>query len=238
MRSLAAVYAILALLGLPAVLWAADDRPPPAPGATTTEAATTTTEAPPPPATTPAVPAPSPKPKPKPAAPDPVSVAAESAPAARASASGGVTIQNFAFAPKTVTVSQGDTVSWTNRDGTAHSATADDGSFDTGLLDKGSSATHTFSQAGTFQYHCTPHPFMTATVVVRAASTGGGAQGGAAGNGSGSTGSGTTGSTSTSTSPSTGPSLPSTGLDVALVALAGLALVGGGAALRRRLQRS
>jgi LPXTG-motif cell wall-anchored protein len=235
MRSLAAVYAVLALLGLPAVLWASDDPPPPAAGATTTEAAPTT-EAPPPPAPPPTTTQAVPAPVPKPAAHEPVSVAADSEPTARASASGGVTIQNFAFAPQTVTVSQGDTVSWTNRDGTAHSATADDGSFDTGLLDKGSSATHTFSQAGTFQYHCTPHPYMTATVVVRAASTG--SQGGAAGSGGGSTGSGTTGSTSTSTSASTGPSLPSTGLDVALVALAGLALVGGGAALRRRLERS
>jgi plastocyanin len=170
-----------------------------------------------------------------------VSAAAESAPLASAAVSGGVTIQNFAFAPKTITVSQGDTVSWSNRDSVAHSATADDGSFDTGLLEKGSSATHTFSQAGTFQYHCTPHPNMTATVVVRAASTGTGGQGGAAGSGSGtgsaSTGSGTTGSTSTTTA-ATGSTLPSTGLDVALVALGGLVLVGGGAALRRRLERS
>ena len=46
----------------------------------------------------------------------------------------------------------------------AHSATANDGSFDTGILSKGGSGSHTFTQAGTFSYICTPHPFMKGTV--------------------------------------------------------------------------
>lgn len=81
-------------------------------------------------------------------------------------ASNEVTIQNFAFGPATVTVKVGDTVTWTNMDLTGHSATADDGSFDTGVLSQGKSGSVTFDTAGTFTYHCTPHPNMKGTVVV------------------------------------------------------------------------
>lgn len=77
-----------------------------------------------------------------------------------------VEIKDFAFSPATLNVKVGDTVTWTNQDSVGHSATADDGSFDTGILAQGESNTVTFTEAGTFSYHCTPHPNMTATVVV------------------------------------------------------------------------
>lgn len=85
----------------------------------------------------------------------------------------GVTIQDFAFQPRTVTVGVGDSVTWTNQDGVGHTATADDGSFDTDTIAAGSSASVTFDSAGSFPYHCEIHPSMTGTVVVEAA--GGGA---------------------------------------------------------------
>ena len=66
----------------------------------------------------------------------------------------------------------GDTVTWSNAGPTPHSATASDGSFDTGILDKGGSGSHTFTQAGTFAYICTPHPYMKGTVVVQASASG------------------------------------------------------------------
>ena len=80
-----------------------------------------------------------------------------------------VAMSGFAFSPATVTVTEGDTVTWSNSDAVAHTATAEDGSFDTGSIGGGSSDFVTFDAAGTFAYHCTIHPSMTGTVVVEAA---------------------------------------------------------------------
>jgi plastocyanin len=80
----------------------------------------------------------------------------------------GVDIAGFAFSPQTVTVHVGDTVTWSNADAQSHTATADNGSFDTGTISGGSSKSVTLSAAGTFAYHCKIHPAMTATVVVQA----------------------------------------------------------------------
>ena len=77
-----------------------------------------------------------------------------------------VQIKGFAFAPRTITVKVGDTVTWTNEDSARHTATADDGSFDTGLLAKGQSGSVTFDTPGTYMYFCTPHPNMKGTIVV------------------------------------------------------------------------
>lgn len=82
-----------------------------------------------------------------------------------------VMIANFAFSPQTITVSAGDTVTWTNTDQAAHTVTANDGSFDSGLLSQGQSFSQTFSSPGTYSYICSIHPFMTGTVVVVAPST-------------------------------------------------------------------
>lgn len=78
-----------------------------------------------------------------------------------------VTIKNFAFSPATLTVKVGDKVTWTNNDSAAHSATADGGSFDTGVLQNGQSGSVTFSKPGTYTYHCSVHPMMKATIVVQ-----------------------------------------------------------------------
>lgn len=84
------------------------------------------------------------------------------------SASGtAVEIKGFAFNPATVSVSVGTTVTWTNNDSTAHTVTADDGSFQSGTLDPGKSFSFTFTKAGSFSYHCEFHPNMTATVTVK-----------------------------------------------------------------------
>jgi plastocyanin len=57
-------------------------------------------------------------------------------------------------------------VTWTNQDFAPHTATADDGSFDTGRLDQGETGSVTFDQPGTYTYTCTFHPNMKGTVVV------------------------------------------------------------------------
>jgi plastocyanin len=77
-----------------------------------------------------------------------------------------VRIANFEFAPPDLTIRVGTRVTWTNLDGTAHTATADAGSFDTGALQQGQSMTIQFNTPGTFTYHCSFHAFMMATIKV------------------------------------------------------------------------
>lgn len=77
-----------------------------------------------------------------------------------------VMIRNMKFEPAELTIAAGDTVTFTNADGAPHTATADDGSFDTGKLKKGDSASLTFSTAGSFAYHCEIHRGMKAVLTV------------------------------------------------------------------------
>ena len=90
-----------------------------------------------------------------------------------------VAIAGFAFSPKDVTVTVGDTITWTNSDATAHTATADDGSFDTGTIGGNGTGTATFSTVGSFPYHCKIHSSMTGTITVEAAAGGSGSGSGA-----------------------------------------------------------
>jgi plastocyanin len=80
-----------------------------------------------------------------------------------------VTIEGFAFAPASITITAGSTVTWTNNDAAPHTATGDGGEFDTGQIDQGGNASVTFDTPGTYTYHCTFHPNMTGTIVVEAA---------------------------------------------------------------------
>ena len=78
-----------------------------------------------------------------------------------------VTIKDFAFGPASLEVAVGSTVTWTNEDSASHTATADDGSFDSSSLATGSIFSHTFAAAWTFAYHCSIHSSMKATIVVQ-----------------------------------------------------------------------
>ena len=81
-----------------------------------------------------------------------------------------VSIQNFAFSPRTLVIAAGTTVVWTNHDMAPHTVTSDRGAWaSSARLDAGQSFSLTFSNPGTYVYHCAVHPFMTATVIVRAA---------------------------------------------------------------------
>jgi amicyanin len=79
-----------------------------------------------------------------------------------------VTIQNFAFSPQALKVKVGTTVTWTNRDTDAHTVTSQNNSGPLGsaALATGQSYSYTFTKPGTYNYLCTIHPFMTATVTV------------------------------------------------------------------------
>jgi len=80
-----------------------------------------------------------------------------------------VDIAEFAFAPAELTITAGDTVTWTNRDAVVHTATSVNGAFDSGDLETGASYSLTFTTPGTYDYLCTPHPSMTGRIVVVAA---------------------------------------------------------------------
>jgi amicyanin len=92
----------------------------------------------------------------------PAAVSGQDAPVA----SDAVTIQNFAFSPATVTIKAGTTLTWTNRDQDPHTVSAMSGAFRSPTLNTGQSYQYTFTTPGHFDYLCTIHPFMTATVVV------------------------------------------------------------------------
>jgi plastocyanin len=141
----------------------------------------------------------------------PAATAVDEQPIARAAASGGVTISDFAFHPGTTTVHVGDTISWTNEDAASHTATADDGSFDTGTLARGASGSHAFASAGTFAYHCTIHPSMHGTVTVLAAAQSGSAPAPA--------------SPAAPTQAASAPTLPNTGVNAPGLALLGFGLL-------------
>jgi LPXTG-motif cell wall-anchored protein len=127
---------------------------------------------------------------------------------------------DYKFVPSTITINSGDTVTWTNNANDQHTATADDGSFDSGFMDPGATFSKTFttSETITIAYHCSIHQGlgMVGTIVVKAVTS-------------------TTPGTTT-----TGEPLPNTGASssLGLIVWLGLAfLIGGGAvllSLRRR----
>jgi plastocyanin len=73
---------------------------------------------------------------------------------------------NFAFDPKSVTVKKGQKVTWTNSDPAPHNVTSNDGTLKSKDFAKGQSFTYTATKAGTFNYICTIHPQMKATLTV------------------------------------------------------------------------
>lgn len=80
-----------------------------------------------------------------------------------------VSIKDFAFSPAAITVKKGTKVTWTNNDSTRHSISPDTETAEfkaSELLSQGATYSVTFNTVGTFSYHCTPHPYMKASVTV------------------------------------------------------------------------
>jgi len=80
-----------------------------------------------------------------------------------------VAIRGFAFQPEVVRVKPGTTVTWINcePDGIdAHTSTSDAAVWGSPFLAPGATYSHTFGAAGSFDYHCIPHPFMRGIVIV------------------------------------------------------------------------
>lgn len=78
-----------------------------------------------------------------------------------------VGIAGFAFDPARVEIRAGDSVAWANADLAPHTATAEDGAWDTGPLERGEDGRITFETPGEHPYRCVFHPQMTGVVVVR-----------------------------------------------------------------------
>lgn len=225
---LAALYALIAALVVPGSIFASEEAAP--------ETTETVAAEPAPAAPAPAPTGPAPAPAPAEPAPAPAETAPpeeqfladerqqpEPEPKAIAAASGSVTIADFQFTPAQITIDQGDTVTWTNNGPTPHSATAPGGSFDTGIFPAGESRSHTFNEAGTFSYICTPHPDMHGTVVVSASQSGGGTPDSSSGDTGGE-----------AAQADGGPSLPNSGADAGALFILGALMLALGVAVHRR----
>jgi uncharacterized repeat protein (TIGR01451 family) len=132
----------------------------PSPGSSQVSSAVTPVSTIAPTAVATTAPTPVPTATPAPAAPQPATV-------------GGQIVQpsdnalSWGFLPTSITIHVGDTVIWTNQGSIQHTVTADDGSFDSGVIGTGATWSMTFSTAGTYSFHCAPHPWMKGTVVVQ-----------------------------------------------------------------------
>jgi plastocyanin len=75
-------------------------------------------------------------------------------------------IVNWGYDNQNLTISAGQTVTWSNTGAQQHTVTADDTSLDSGLIDPGNTFSFEFDTPGVYTYHCTPHPWMKASVTV------------------------------------------------------------------------
>lgn len=75
-----------------------------------------------------------------------------------------VIIENFAFDSSDLIIKAGDTVTWTQNDGTPHTVRMD--AFESDKLSKGDTFSFTFDDAGTYEYICGIHPTMQGKIIV------------------------------------------------------------------------
>ena len=78
-----------------------------------------------------------------------------------------ITIDNFTFTPKQLTVAVGTTVKWVNHDDIPHTIVEKKTTFRSKALDTDDSYSFTFTSAGTFDYFCGLHPHMVGQVIVK-----------------------------------------------------------------------
>jgi amicyanin len=83
------------------------------------------------------------------------------------SAAASVSIDNFVFTPKEITVAKGTTVTWINRDDVPHTVVSPAKKFKSKALDTDDKFSFTFSDPGTYDYFCSIHPMMVGKVIVK-----------------------------------------------------------------------
>jgi plastocyanin len=80
-----------------------------------------------------------------------------------------IDIDNFAFAPATLTVTPGTTLTWKNEDDSPHRIGDKNGTFKSAALDTDDTFSHTFAAPGEYPYICTIHPYMAGKIIVKPA---------------------------------------------------------------------
>jgi plastocyanin len=93
--------------------------------------------------------------------------AAGEAVSAAAASPATVKIDNFTFAPATLTVTAGTTVTWKNEDDSPHRIGDNNGTFKSAALDTDDTFSHTFAAPGEYPYICTIHPYMAGKIIVK-----------------------------------------------------------------------
>jgi plastocyanin len=78
-----------------------------------------------------------------------------------------VPIRDYRYAPARIEIEAGSAVEWVNQDQALHTASADNGAWDSGAIRQGERWRAVFAEPGTYPYHCGPHPFMRGVIVVR-----------------------------------------------------------------------
>lgn len=78
-----------------------------------------------------------------------------------------VRVDNFSFAPETLSIPANSTITWVNKDDVPHVIASNDGLFKSKALDTDDRYSYTFSKAGTYFYYCSIHPKMVGKIVVR-----------------------------------------------------------------------
>jgi plastocyanin len=77
-----------------------------------------------------------------------------------------IKIDNFAYAPASLTVRVGTRITWTNRDDIPHTVVEEGKTFKSTVLDTDEKFSFTPTKPGTYKYYCSIHPKMTAKVIV------------------------------------------------------------------------
>jgi plastocyanin len=78
-----------------------------------------------------------------------------------------VMAKEFMFAPLSLSVTVGSTVTWTNQDDEPHTVVSDTGAFRSGAIDTNESFSFRFDKPGTYHYACSIHPRMVGTIIVQ-----------------------------------------------------------------------
>ena len=78
-----------------------------------------------------------------------------------------VSIDNFSFTPKEITVAPGTTITWVNHDDVPHTVVSTNQKFRSKAMDTDDQYSFTFTDAGTYSYFCSVHPVMTGKVIVK-----------------------------------------------------------------------
>jgi plastocyanin len=80
---------------------------------------------------------------------------------------GTVSTIDYAFAPVRISIPAGTTLTWQNEGAVIHTATATNQAWDTGDIPSGQSRSVSFASPGTFNYNCSPHPWMIGQITVQ-----------------------------------------------------------------------